>query len=355
MGADFSLLQTPNFAQAALGGYQAGQALGRQRRTDQALQGVDLSRPETILPVLRADPQTGSALLSASGKMAKAQHETAGRVALSKYLIASTSGDGGSTAAPSAPAPAPASGAAPPAPALPGAPPAPTDPNQPPPVGATAPAQPAPDASSADVTVTGPNAAERARRDLITNDPQTYLAIQDHLGKADENQRKKLADAAEAQATIGAAAGKLPYDQRRAYIQSQSGYLASHNVTQAQIDGFDPTDGNLNAQTTQALGVKGVLERQDKDRQFGLEQDRFGESQRHARVEEGQGSARIGIEQTNSGIAAGHLALDRQHEGREASQAATAAAAKVAKAGPAAGPQYQYRMVNGQVQRKLIK
>lgn len=35
---DFGLLQTPNFAQAALGGYTAGRQIGQQQRTDAALQ-----------------------------------------------------------------------------------------------------------------------------------------------------------------------------------------------------------------------------------------------------------------------------------------------------------------------------
>jgi len=69
--ADFSLLQQPSFASAALGGYQAGQAMGRQKRVDAALGGVDLSRPETIVPVLQIDPQTGAQLMQAAAGVRK--------------------------------------------------------------------------------------------------------------------------------------------------------------------------------------------------------------------------------------------------------------------------------------------
>lgn len=68
---DFSLLQQPSFASAALGGYQAGQAMGRQKRVDAALGGVDLSRPETIVPVLQIDPQTGAQLMQAAAGVRK--------------------------------------------------------------------------------------------------------------------------------------------------------------------------------------------------------------------------------------------------------------------------------------------
>lgn len=70
---DFGILSQPNFAAAALGGYQAGQALGRQKRLEGALGGVDLSRPETLMPVLQADPDTGMKLYQAAGAVRKQQ------------------------------------------------------------------------------------------------------------------------------------------------------------------------------------------------------------------------------------------------------------------------------------------
>lgn len=73
---DFSILGSPDFAKAALGGYQAGRALGQQKRLDAALGAVDLSRPETIMPVLQIDPQTGSSLLGAAQGVRKQQDRT---------------------------------------------------------------------------------------------------------------------------------------------------------------------------------------------------------------------------------------------------------------------------------------
>lgn len=73
---DFNILQQPNFAQAALGGFQAGQALGKQKRLDAALGQVDLSRPETIVPILQIDPSTGTSLMSAAAGVRK-QTDTA--------------------------------------------------------------------------------------------------------------------------------------------------------------------------------------------------------------------------------------------------------------------------------------
>lgn len=72
---DFSLLGNTDFAKAALGGYQAGRALGQQKRLDAALGGVDLSRPETIMPILQIDPQTGTSLMTAAAGVRKAGND----------------------------------------------------------------------------------------------------------------------------------------------------------------------------------------------------------------------------------------------------------------------------------------
>lgn len=147
--ADFGVLQgQPNFFQTALLGLQAGQKVAEQNRLDAAMQGVDLARPETILPVLKLDPQTGMGLLKAHDTQVAADRESAGRTAFSNYLLSrfspSKGGDPASTvtaptlpmaspsgavttpgadAPPSAMIPAAATGAVAP-PALPGSAPA---------------------------------------------------------------------------------------------------------------------------------------------------------------------------------------------------------------------------------------
>ena len=56
---DFSILQTPNFAQAALGGYQAGRQIGQQNRMDTALK-LYASDPEAGTQAVSAlDPERG--------------------------------------------------------------------------------------------------------------------------------------------------------------------------------------------------------------------------------------------------------------------------------------------------------
>src|SRR5882757_3609878 len=67
--ADFSLLSQPNFGQAALAGYSAGAKIGKQRQLDTAMAGVDLDNPASLLPIFRADPTTGAALIGASVKL----------------------------------------------------------------------------------------------------------------------------------------------------------------------------------------------------------------------------------------------------------------------------------------------
>lgn len=53
---DFNLARTPDFAQSALGGYQAGRAMGKQRRTDAAL-GLYASDPGAGIAALQGvDP-----------------------------------------------------------------------------------------------------------------------------------------------------------------------------------------------------------------------------------------------------------------------------------------------------------
>jgi hypothetical protein len=63
---DFSLLQQPDFAKAALSGYQAGAALGRQNRTDAALQLYSRDPAAGIAAVNAVDPVLGSQLTRAA-------------------------------------------------------------------------------------------------------------------------------------------------------------------------------------------------------------------------------------------------------------------------------------------------
>lgn len=288
--ADWSILQQPNFAQAALSGYQAGQAIGRQRRLDAALGSVDLERPETIMPVIQADPTTGTALLGAASRMAQYKHDLAGKAALTDYILAQK---GLSAAAGSAQSPS-------------------DDASTMPSVsGSAAPANAnANGADGGDIVVTGQRpglSLEQARVNLIKADPDTYIKTETALAGMDKAQRENIAAANDTFGSSIEAARQMPYAQRKAYIQNIRPQLIAHGVPPEMIDSFDPTDGNIDMIENQVLGVKGIIEKQDKDRNFALSQ------QREAR-ETAQGNARIGI-------AEGALSVARQRESREAKKA----------------------------------
>lgn len=346
---DFSLLQQPNFASAALSGFQAGSAIGKQRQLDTAMAGINLERPETLLPILRADPSTGAALIGASVKLHAEKREQVALGAKSAYIkerLGMGPLSGGS--------PTPAATALPPE--QPATPPAMTSatPSAAPPNGPTA--------DGADIVVTAPSPhadPEAARRALIDADPDGYAEMQTKIDGMNKVQREQL-DAANN--TFGAAieaTKTLPYEQRRGYIAAQRQQLIDHGVPAQQVDAFDPTDGNIVGIENQVLGVKGTLEQLDKNRQFGLEQDRFGETQRHARVEEGQGAARIGLEGANVGIARGHLALAQRADARAGAKAASAPAATSSIPSPTSRAAYaalssgtHYRAPDGSIRIK---
>lgn len=254
---DFGLLQSPNFAAAALGGFQAGQQLGKQKRLESALQGVDITRPETIAPLLKVDPEHGVALLSASNALLKNERDLAARQATSEYLAARYSG--GASAAPG---------------------------------GVTGGGMVA---ASPTVASTDNPQASAAWNKLIGADPEQAMALRQQLDQMDEKQRAKLIEAQDTLHDVAVATAGMPYDKRKAFIQSQAPFLANHYVTPDQIAGFDPTDENLDYVRAHALGVKGVAELADKAAARA-------ETARHNRATEGN--------------AAGHLSLDRQREGR---------------------------------------
>lgn len=62
MAIDFNQAQTGNFAQALLGGYQAGRAIGQQKRTDAALRGFQADPDAAISEAYAFDPDLGDRL-----------------------------------------------------------------------------------------------------------------------------------------------------------------------------------------------------------------------------------------------------------------------------------------------------
>lgn len=304
MPADFSLLQTPNLAQAALGGYQAGQAVGRQKRLDAALQGVDLERPETIYAVLHADPTTGAALLGTSMKMAEYKHELASKAATSDYLLKRMGLDGGSGASASPTTPVPQQAGAQ---AVDGA------------ANSTL-ATGSPTDANGDIVVTAPHAnPEAARIAMIRNDPEGYIKLETHLAGMDEAKQKAISGITSTFDAALQGVKALPYAQRASYLASHRDALIQAGVPAQQIDGFDPTDENITAVDNQVLGIKGIIERQDKDRNYALQKDKFAHDVAH--------------DATTEGIAAGHLAIAQHADARAASSANKPKASSASSAG----------------------
>lgn len=323
---DFGLLQTPNFAASALAGYNAGRQVGQHKRLDTALAGVDFARPETILPVLQADPSTGAVLLGASQKAADAHRQAAASAATGAWLIKAMGGGDQSSGGASAPA------------TTQGAP--------------TSPAIGSPTDASGNIVVTAPKPAvspspapaglSDEERAAINADPEQYLKLKGGLDKL----------------------GKDHLDHFKAQIDLQGQLLGSatdqasytNALNQARTAGIDvssaPTqyDPAWVAQMAQAtMTAKEHLDYQLAARAADRADAGQAETMRHNRVDEGQGASRVGFEAANVGIARGHLALDQQAGAR----AAASAGAKPTATAPAA--HYEYRVVNGVTQRRLVK
>lgn len=89
---DFSLLQTPNFGQAALGGWQAGKAISQQNEREGALKGY-LSNPDDPVAGVRlaaADQQLGMPIMERQRALAERKRvgELAARAAAGDHAAA---------------------------------------------------------------------------------------------------------------------------------------------------------------------------------------------------------------------------------------------------------------------------
>jgi len=258
---DFSLLQNPDFGRAALSGYQAGQAIGKQRRLNQALQGLDLSRPETVIPVLREDPSTGAALIGASMKIHAEDRADKSRAAMANYIKSEVGSGAPKDAAP------------------------PIDPA----AGMDAPAEMG---GPAEITVTAPANPNAARNAAIDADPEAFMKLQPEIMKMDEARLKKLDEATEAAGAIWQNALSMPEPQRKAYIATQVPYLVNHGFPADRVSQIDVSDNGLHGEIGKAIGVKGMIDQANKARDDKRQDESAAETRRHNRVEEGQSAAR---------------------------------------------------------------
>lgn len=125
------------------------------------------------------------------------------------------------------------------------------------------------DAPEADITVT-------AQREPKPN-PTAFLAAMARAGQGDvamklfeqtralsKEQRASAAEAYTAMDSAFATLATVPYEQRKALIAQMAPGLIARGVPEAQIAGFDPTDAAITAARNSTLGIKGLLEFEDK-------------------------------------------------------------------------------------------
>lgn len=335
--ADFSLLNpTPNFAASALSGYQAGAAIGKQRQLDTAMAGIDLNRPETLLPVLRADPSTGAALIGASVKLHAEDRAQQANDAIANAIDGLGSAPSASTSANPAPAPTAPAVTASATPANPLASSPTSDGSQPGDI--VVQAHPAVAQLAAVQSMSPPLQSTMGKLARLGVPLDSLISFHKLATSMTDDQAKAATDRQEAISGVLTSLPKnLSLSDRSAWLTQHKDYLLSHNIPEAEIDKViaDPSDANINFHQTLALGTKDAL---NLSRQAAAQ----AETARHNQVDEGQGAARIGLEGQSVGISAGHLALDRQ-------TAARTAAGGGSQGGQIGGPVVQTRMLPGGV------
>lgn len=133
---------------------------------------------------------------------------------------------------------------------------------------------------------------------LNAGDVDTYNA----LAAMDEEQRKTARQNAEDLAAVGQGVAQMPYEQRKAAIAQLRPGLLARGLSEQAIDAFDPTDANIAAFTNQALGLKGMLEQQDRDADNRRADRQQTESERHNRSTEATARGQLGVAQGNLGL-----------------------------------------------------
>jgi hypothetical protein len=144
-----------------------------------------------------------------------------------------------------------------------------------------------------------------AQKDALdANDVETYKVV----SQMSDDQRKVAAQQNEDRGGYAATllgqiqAGKMTEEQARAHIQEDKPKLMSLGWTSDQVDNFVPSVTELQRVVNDGLGLKGILERADKDRTYNLDADKFGETKRHNRAGEANAGAQVGVAQGNLGI-----------------------------------------------------
>jgi hypothetical protein len=115
------------------------------------------------------------------------------------------------------------------------------------------------------------------------------------IGKLDEAQRKAARENAEDVGGFAAGLMQAPPEQRKAIIAQARPILKEKGFSDEQIDGFDPSDANLQALVTSSMGLKTALEEANRKRDDKRAEMTAEEARRHQREMEAQGRSRIGL------------------------------------------------------------
>ena len=88
--------------------------------------------------------------------------------------------------------------------------------------------------------------------------------VLEHIKGLEGDKRDLIKRRAEAAAPVLYTAGKLPYEQRKAYIAQAADSLTANGWTPDEIAGFDPTDGAIGSMVAQAQSISDIFGREEK-------------------------------------------------------------------------------------------
>jgi hypothetical protein len=129
-----------------------------------------------------------------------------------------------------------------------------------------------------------------------------------NIGKLDEQQRKIAQENAEDFAGFLVTIRGQQYDARRNIIQKAKPILAKYGLTAEAVDGFDPTDSNIEAKIAEAMTLKTALDEAARKADDNRADEQLAETKRSNTVREGISRGQLGVAQ--GGLAVRRAAHD---------------------------------------------
>lgn len=97
---------------------------------------------------------------------------------------------------------------------------------------------------------------------LARVNPEAAMKVQQYFNTLDEHSRKREEAKWKAAAPLLVRMRQMPYEQRRAFIQSASPVLMGNGWSSEELSSFDPTDQNVDAISAAAMTVNEVVDSQ---------------------------------------------------------------------------------------------